>query len=171
VDRATFDRLVQEHLPAAERLAVRLTGQTQTAEDLVQNALLRACRGWKTFAGRRAFRTWLFQIVVHAFRDDISRRSPRPSESLETQERDRRPNDPPTLAAAAELGRIVAGAVSRLPPRQREVIVLHTYQQLTDAEVAAALNTTSQNVRTTLHLARQRLRVVLRAYLSESDGI
>jgi RNA polymerase sigma-70 factor, ECF subfamily len=169
VDRQTFDRLVLENLPAAQRFAVRLTGRPDAAEDVIQTALLRASRGWKTFRGGSAFRTWLFQIVVHAFRDDLDDRARRPAETLTTDPADRRTNDPAALASAAELGRTVADAVSNLPPRQREVMVLHTYEQLTDVEVAGVLGITPQNVRTTLHLAPQRLREVLRQHLNETD--
>jgi RNA polymerase sigma-70 factor (ECF subfamily) len=170
VDRQTFDRLVLEHLPAAQRFAVRLTGQADSAQDVVQDALVKASRSWMTFQGRSAFKTWLFQIVVHAFRDDLDRRSRRPTSVMEDEPRDRRANDPAVLAISAELGRIVAAAVSNLPPRQREVMVLHTYEELNDLEVAAVLDITPQNVRTTLHLARQRLREVLRPYLNETGN-
>ena len=169
VDRQTFDRLVLEHLPAALRLAVRLTGRTDLAEDVVQNALLKASCNWHTFRGESAFRTWLLQIVVHAFRDDWDRRSRRKTDLLQDDQADRRTTDPADLAAVAELGPAVAAAVSNLPPRQREVLVLHTYEQLSDAQIALVLGIAPQNVRTTLHLARQKLKEVLRPYLNESD--
>jgi RNA polymerase sigma-70 factor (ECF subfamily) len=168
VDRQTFDRLVLEHLPAALRLAVRLTGRTDLAEDVVQNALLKASGRWHTFRGESAFRTWLLQIVVHAFRDDWDRRSRRKADSLIGEPTDRRANDPADLAAVSELGPAVAAAVSNLPPRQREVLVLHTYEQLSDGQIAVVLGIAPQNVRTTLHLARQHLREVLRPYLNET---
>ena len=169
VDRQTFDRLVLEHLPAALRLAVRLTGRTDLAEDVVQNALLKASRNWHTFRGESAFRTWLLQIVVHAFRDDWDRRSRRKTDSLQDDRADRRATDPADLAAVAELGPAVAAAVSNLPPRQREVLVLHTYEQLSDGQIAIVLGIAPQNVRTTLHLARKTLKEVLRPYLNEGD--
>jgi RNA polymerase sigma factor (sigma-70 family) len=59
----------------------------------------------------------------------------------------------------------VATAVSNLPPRQREVLVLHTYEQLNDEQIARMLDISPQNVRTTLHLARQRLRTMLQRFL------
>ncbi len=165
VDRQTFDRLVLEHLPAIQRFAVRLTGNTDAAQDVVQIALVKASSAWHTFRGQSAIRTWLFQIVVHAFRDDLDRRSRRRTETLEVEPIDRNSCDPAESAAAAELGRIVADAVSTLPPRQREVMVLHTYEQLSDEQVAQVLQISPQNVRTTLHLAREKLREKLRPFL------
>jgi RNA polymerase sigma-70 factor, ECF subfamily len=170
VDRQTFDRLVLEHLPAAQRLAVRLTGRLDLAEDVVQNALLKASRSWHTFRGESAFRTWLLQIVVHAFRDDWDRRKRRKTDALPDEPTDPQANDPADLVAVSELGPAVAAAVSNLPPRQREVLVLHTYEQMNDAQIATVLGIAPQNVRTTLHLARQKLKEVLRPYLNENDN-
>jgi len=165
VDRQTFDRLVLEHLPAMQRLAVRLTGRTDLAEDVVQTALLKASGAWNTFRGESAFRTWLLQIVVHAFRDELAKRKRHSSDSLDTELIDPKAADPVANAGAAELGRHVAAAVSNLPPRQREVLVLHTYEQLNDEQIARMLDISPQNVRTTLHLARQRLRTMLQRFL------
>lgn len=160
-EKAALDRLVVEHLPAALRFAVRLTGDVHEAEDVVQDALLRAARGWSGFRGEATFRTWLFQIVVNAFRDRLRR--PR-MESLD-QEVDDRGADPADAALQGELGEIVAQKISNLPPRQREVLVLAMYEQLTSCEIAAVLGINQANVYTTLHQARARLRKELAEYL------
>src|SRR3954466_7708469 len=55
VDRHTFDRLMLGHLLPAQRFAVRLTGDADAAEEVVQEALVRAARGWATFRGRSTF--------------------------------------------------------------------------------------------------------------------
>jgi RNA polymerase sigma-70 factor (ECF subfamily) len=157
MDRQTFDRLVLDHLVAAQRFAIRLTGDPHAAEDLVQDALLKAHRNWQSFRGESRFTTWLFRIVINCFRDRVAR----PAEPIGDDAPDRPGRDPATEAAAKELGEIVAGEVSRLPPRQREVIVLIVYEQMSIAEAAGVLEISQQNVRTTLHLARQRLRVRL----------
>lgn len=169
-DRQSFDRLVLDHLPAAQRFAVRLTGDPAAAEDVVQEALVRASRGRATFAGRARFRTWLFQIVVNAFRDRLSARAARPPAGpLPDGLADRRSRGPAARVLAAEHGRVVAATVSALPPRQREVLVLHAYEGLSTAEVADVLGVTEQNVRTNLHLARRRLKAELAPYLAEES--
>ena len=170
-DRHTFDRLVREHLAAAHRFAIRLTGDLDAAEELVQEALGRAAGAWRTFAGRSSFRTWLLQIVVNAFRDRLRRRGIDVSAELPDGQvcdmADRRAADPVAEASAGELGRIVAGMVSSLPPRQREVLVLVAYEQLSPSEAAAVIGVTEQNARTNLHFARERLRRQLEPYLGE----
>src|SRR5690242_1239974 len=118
-DRHAFDRLVLEHLPAVHRFAIRLTGDVDAADELVQVALGRAAGAWRTFAGRSSFRTWLLQIVVNAFRDHLRRKGVETSAELPDGNagdvEDRRAADPMAEAAAGELGRIVAGLVSSLP--------------------------------------------------------
>jgi len=59
VDRETFDGLVLEHLPMAQRFAIRLTGRSDLAEKIVQAALLRVSRSWSSYRGDSSFRTWL----------------------------------------------------------------------------------------------------------------
>ena len=173
VERETFDRLLLEHLAAAQRFAVRLTGDANEAEDLLHDALVRVARKWTTFRGESTFRTWFFQVIVNAFRDRLR------AERGERDERAGKPHrpaastrqrssDPSREAEHRELGEIVARAVGKLPPRQREVLVLSAYEQLSSAEIAVVLEMTEQNVRTTLHLARERLRTKLAKYLDLS---
>ena len=164
VDRTAFDRLVLDHLAAAQRFAIRLTGDADRAEEVVQDALVRAARGWATYRGEAKFQTWLFGIVVNAFRDHWARRQRDASEPLPEQA-DRSADDPARRAAAEEFGRIVAKFVSALPPRQREVLVLSAYEQLEVGEIAGVLGISEVNVRTNLHHARERLREKLRPYV------
>ena len=70
-DTDRFAQLLREHLPAAGRLAVRLCGNVDAAEDLLGEAMLRAVRGRDSFRGDAAFATWLYAIVVNAFRDSL----------------------------------------------------------------------------------------------------
>ena len=168
LDRSTFDRLVREQLPKALRFATRLTGSPDAAEDVLQDALVKASRRWETFRGESKFQTWLFGIVVNAFRDGLARRrepGPLPPELTDT----RHGADPPAQAVAGELGEIVAKAVSTLPPRQREVLVMIAYEGMNTSEAASALDITEQNVRTNLHLAREHLRRQLAGYLTENS--
>jgi RNA polymerase sigma-70 factor, ECF subfamily len=162
-NRETFDQEVLDHLPALQRFAIRLTGDLNDAEDLVQDALLRATRSWETYRGRSQLRTWLLQIAVNAFRDRLRKRPPPgklPDALIDTTG-----PAPSAGAETVERGRLVATAVSSLPPRQREVIVLFTYEQLTVAEVAQTLGITEVNVRAQLTYARKRMKELLAPHL------
>ncbi len=151
-NRSAFDELVSLHLPVALRFAVRLTGRLDTAEDIVQEAMLSASRSWKTFRGEAQFRTWLLRIVVNTFRNRLART--RPMQTLDDDLIDPSERSPSELASAAELSETVARCIERLPLRQREVILLSTYERLSAVEIAAVLEIGVANVHSTLSLAR-----------------
>jgi RNA polymerase sigma-70 factor (ECF subfamily) len=158
-----LDRLVGLHLPSALRFATRLTGDPDSAEDLVQDALVRVARGWSSFRGESEFRTWLFRIVINAFRDRLT--STRSANLvLPGDLADRRETDPALTAEHLELGQLVGRQVSALPPRQREVIVLIAFEGLSVRQVATMLDITEANVHATLRVARERLRRQLAPY-------
>jgi RNA polymerase sigma-70 factor (ECF subfamily) len=169
-DRDSFDHLMRQHLAAAQRFAVRVTGDLDMAEEVVQDALLRAARSWQTFRGESSFTTWLLRIVMHAAHDLRAKRSNLSSEPLDENLADERNNDPVDLASASDLGERIARLVSALPPRQREALVLTAYEGLSTADAAKVLETNEQNVRTHLHLARKRLKSQLANVLDVNRG-
>jgi RNA polymerase sigma-70 factor (ECF subfamily) len=155
-----LDRLVLEHLPAALRFAVRMTDDRDAAEELVQEALVRVAQRWGAFRGEATFRTWLIRILINVFRDQLRRRS-LAIVSLDEEEHvasDPKAREPVEIAATGELCERVAVAVSRLPPRQREVLVLIVYEELSVAETAVLVGITEQNVYATLSAARGQLK-------------
>lgn len=155
INRRAVDELVVEHLPMALRMAVRLTGDSHAAEDLVQETLCRVLNQWKSYRGEASFRTWLLQILVNVDRD--RRRRLHVFEPLEANELAGDADQPVDLAAAAELNADVRAAVDALPPRQREVALLAWGEGLGAGELASVLETTEANVYTNLHLARKRV--------------
>jgi RNA polymerase sigma-70 factor (ECF subfamily) len=155
IDRNEVDRLVVEHLPAALRLAVRLTGDAHTAEDVVQESLCRVLRRYRSYRGEAAFKTWMLQIVLNVDRD--RRRRQRDVQPLETSQAITKAASPLEQAAAGELQTNVNAAIDRLPERQREVALLSLGEGLPARDVAHILNTTESNVHTCLHLARKRI--------------
>jgi RNA polymerase sigma-70 factor (ECF subfamily) len=155
VDRNKIDRLVVEHLPAALRMALRLTGDSHVAEDLVQETLLRVLRQWRSYRGEASFKTWLLQILVNADRD--RRRRLRVYEPIEANELAGDADQSVDLAGAAELGADVRAAVDALPERQREVALLLWGEGLAAGEAANVLGITEANVYSCLHLARKRV--------------
>jgi RNA polymerase sigma-70 factor (ECF subfamily) len=161
VNRTTFDRLVRANLRDAHCFALRLLGPSrpEAAEELVTESLYRVVRGWMTYRGgeeERTFRGWFWRIIVNAFRDQLARR---PSDESLSDDAKADPTPGPLMRVEArEIGEVIAALVSGLPPRQREVMVLLAYEGHTAAEAAAVLGVTEQNIRVTLHLAREKLR-------------
>jgi RNA polymerase sigma-70 factor, ECF subfamily len=153
IDRRAVDQLVVEHLPAALRLAARLAGESH-AEDLVQEALCRVLRQWKSFRAESSFKTWLLQIVVNVDRD--RRRRTRP-EQLDPGDVASLAAGPSEQAAANELQHKLRAAVDRLPARQWEVAHLMWGEGLSAAETASVLGIAEANVYVNLHHARSKV--------------
>ncbi len=155
IGRSDVDRLVVEHLPAALRFALRLTGDQHIAEDVVQDALCLVLRRWRSFRGEASFGTWMLKIVLNVDRDRRRRRRdtlPLPDDEIISSAA-----QPVEQAAADELHANVRAAIDRLPQRQREVALLSLGEGLAACDVADVLEITEGNVHTCLHLARKRI--------------
>ena len=134
--------LLEEHAPRVWRFALRLTGDVHQAEDLSQEALLRAWRRrWRLRDPRRA-RVWLFSITVNLWRDEVRRQSRRPARTALLAE-----DQPGTNVAPAQQlidrddVKRALDAMDELPSRQREVLYLHACESLSLAEIAGVLGT------------------------------
>ena len=167
VDRTAIDRLVVEHLPMALRMALRLSGDADTAEDLVQETLCRVLKQWRTYRGEASFRSWLLQIQVNVDRD---RRRRRGHQSInDVEETVAKSASVAEAATAAELHRQVRSEIDRLPERQREVALLSWGEGLAAGEIAVVLGITEANAHATLHVARKRLAKALGIDYARSD--
>lgn len=155
IDRQTVDQLVVQHLPVALRLALRLTGETDAAEDVVQEALCRILGRWHSYRGEAAFSTWMMQIVINVDRDRKRRR--RDLRQLSHEPYDAGAAEAADHTIALELNEQIRAAIHELPERQREVALLSLGHGLDVKAVAYILRTTEANVHTCLHLARKRI--------------
>jgi RNA polymerase sigma-70 factor, ECF subfamily len=162
-DQLELDRLVSEHLPAALRFATRLTGDVDAAEDVLQEALVRVARSWKTFRREAQFQTWLFRIVINTFRNRLAAARDRPL-PLPQEVVDAHSGDPVIGAQDRELSELIAARISALPAKQREVMVLISFESFSVKETASMLDITEANVHATLGVARARLTRELAPY-------
>jgi RNA polymerase sigma-70 factor (ECF subfamily) len=167
LDREALEKLVAENQASMRRLAIRLTGGLEAADELMQDGLLRIVKSWRGFRGQATFKTWATRILLNVFHDWLAKQ--RKSARMEDAP-DSRQADPAAFAMAEELRRHVAQRVSALPPRQREVLVLMTYEGLAAEEVAQLLEIEMSNVYATLYQARRRLRAELAPFLADGDG-
>jgi RNA polymerase sigma-70 factor (sigma-E family) len=142
-DLDAYDALVREHQGIAFRTAYLITGSAADAEEVVQDAFVKAHRSW---ARVREPLPYLRQAVVNGCRS-LGRR-----QQLE-RERRPRPGDPATQQPDE-----LWDALATLPDRQRTAVVLRYYVDLPDAEIAAILDCRPATVRTTIHRALARLR-------------
>ena len=147
----------------AWRVAVRLTGDPDTARDLAQDAVLRCLGALDRFHADRPLAPWVAQIVRNLVRDAARRRRVRRLEPLHrtTDELVNEPADPaPDPEARAqrhELQRMVWRCLAELDEPQREIIVLRDFEGLTYDEIARVLGIPRGTVMSRLHRARRAL--------------
>lgn len=156
-DRGAFDEIVARHGSYALRIAARLLGDSAAAEDVAQEAFVRAWTQARHFDPRRArFTTWLYRIVVNLCID--YRRKARPEPLPE----DFDPVDPAIGADEAMEGNerraALAEALKGLPVRQRAAMTLVYDEGLSGAEAARAMGLSAKAVERLLARARAYLR-------------
>ena len=159
-DPAAIQAMVARKLPRMLALAQRMLGDPVEAEDVAQEAMLRA---WKQaprwVPGKARFDTWLHRVGLNLCYDRLRRRREVPTEAPPD-----RPDDGPAPdqgLLSAELGARVDGALKRLPDRQREAIVLCHYQELGNIEAAALMEVSVEALESLLSRGRRTLRQTL----------
>jgi RNA polymerase sigma-70 factor (ECF subfamily) len=159
-DAAAFETLVKMHGPYVYNLALRTLGDSAEAEDLSQEAFLRAWRTLPTFRAEAKFRTWLYRVVINlcynripALRREMA--ALEIDETVELAEPDR-PLDGHMLER--ESWERVHRAVDRLPATYKLLIDLRHLQQMSYAEIASVTGMPLGTVKTGIHRGRKRLR-------------
>jgi RNA polymerase sigma-70 factor (ECF subfamily) len=168
-DREAFGALVEQHQRYVYNLALRTVGNGQDAEDLAQEAFVRAWTAITSFRLQARFRTWLFRIVTNL----CYNRLPGLRRELAALGEDcliELPAEPvPDLDPAAgmeagELRRYLHGQIDGLPAGHRLLVVLRYQQGLSYEEIAQTISLPLGTVKTGLFRARERLRQALQAY-------
>jgi RNA polymerase sigma-70 factor (ECF subfamily) len=167
-----FDDVVLPHLDAARRLALWLMRNEHDAEDVVQEASLRALRYFRTFTGGSG-RAWFLTIVRNTSCHWHSRGFQAPAETFdEEQHSSTLPAfDPEALLLHTDDVTLVERAMSNLPSRFRELLVLRELEGLSYREVADAIGIPIGTVMSGLSRARQALRGALDSELKRYPGM
>jgi RNA polymerase sigma-70 factor (sigma-E family) len=159
-----FDEFVRDWSPGLLRMAYLLTGDRGHAEDVVQAALLQVARRWRRIRGEPA--PYARRAVVNLAKNHWRDRFRRPHESTVTIEPCYAPPDADVL-----LQQVLLPAVMDLPVRQRAVLVLRYFQDLSVEQTASALGCSTGTVKSQTHHALTKLREALGdpADLKEND--
>jgi RNA polymerase sigma-70 factor (ECF subfamily) len=162
-DARAARELVSRKLPRVLALAQRLLGQRADAEDVAQEAFVRVWKQaprWRR--GEARLDTWLHRVVLNLCHDRL--RGPRATRGQTLRDLpdavDAAPTPEQAFGRAQHSDRVTA-ALARLPLRQREALVLHYYQELPQAEVAALMDTSVDALESLLRRARSQLRAQL----------
>ena len=153
----TFHEFVVHRSPALSRTAYLLTGDHQLAEDLLQGALARTYRHWRRIRAGDP-EAYVRRVMYHQQVSWWRRR--RFTEQLEAEPAGRPRDDHPDHSDATALRLALATALRQLTPRQRAVVVLRFYEDLTEAQVAAVLGCSVGTVKRHGHDAMRRLRTL-----------
>lgn len=153
---------VAVHRAKVRSFLVRLTKDGALADDLAQEALLRATRAAGSLRGEASPETWLTAIALNLARDHFraAKRAP-PTTSLARADEIPAPDRPDDDVLKAEMSTCILGHVARLPARQREAVLLHHFAGLGHREVATTLGVSEGNARVILHRGLEALRASL----------
>ena len=176
-DRAEFARLVDEYSSPIYRLGLRMLGNPQDAEDVLQNTFINALTHIQKFEGRSSLSTWLYRIASNEALMLI--RKKKPEVNLDDAEggdedEDLKPNQfvdwsglPEDELLSGEGKSFLDEAITALPESMRIVFLLRDVEGLSIKETAEALNLTETNIKTRLLRARVYLREKLSEYYGE----
>ena len=170
-NRAAFEELVRHYDQAVLRLAMHLTGSEHEAQDIYQDAFLKAYKSVGNFRFECSFYTWIYRIVTNLCLDHLRKKQVRKEDApvavdaqgeaydVLAQVPDARSGaNPERDLMRRELGTRINHALDKLTPRERMVFELKHYQGLKLRTVGEILNTTEETAKNTLFRATQKLR-------------
>ena len=170
-DMTALAILVDRHKDLVYRVAMQITKNSDDASDVLQDAFLKVYDSINAFRQESAFETWLYRIVVNLSIDAVKKRK-RQQESMASlsevsdvhQSQDIQ-QDPTRQAERNELQEWVTQAVNSLSIKHRAVVILHELEGLSHPQIADILDCSEGTVRSRLHYARKKLRVLLAPYI------
>jgi RNA polymerase sigma factor (sigma-70 family) len=157
-DMGAFEALYRRHSGRVHGAVWRLSGMNEArAEELVQEAFVRAWQKLSTFRHESAFTTWLHRLAVNVALMDLRARDPEDAVDDATLEAAMEPSTPFCAGERADLEQ----AVAKLPPRARAVLVLHDVEGWKHEEIGRELGMAVGSSKAQLHRARGLLRTML----------
>ena len=161
-DREALRSLITRWQPRLCRLAWRLTGERETARDVVQEAWMAIMRGLGRLDDPARFRPWAYRIVSNKCADWTRRRvvQRKVTQTLEREATSRRTDAPDETDSASELARL-RDALAKLPEQQRAALSLYYLEGMSVSDVARVLCVASGTVKSHLYNARGRLKKAL----------
>ncbi len=171
----SFEQLIIAHQKKAFNIAYRILGNLEDANDVTQEALLKAYRGINKFNGKSSFSTWLYAIVNNACMDFIRKNRKTTVTYLdreyETEEGSYKAqvysdeDTPEAVLEKKEVQRLVNEAINKLSYEHRKIIVLRDIQQFSYQEIAQMLNCSEGTVKSRISRARTNLKTLIQEKL------
>jgi RNA polymerase sigma-70 factor (ECF subfamily) len=182
-DKGAFDLLVRKYQHKVVKLVLRYVRNPAEAEDIAQEAFIKAYRALPQFRGDSAFYTWMYRIAINTAKNSLASRDrspiaydldltdPEETHSVQTKLQD--PDTPEGMALTEEIRGIVNSAIEGLPEELKTAIVLRELDGLSYEEIAAAMECPVGTVRSRIFRAREaidkRLREVFEGGLGRTE--
>ena len=163
-ETALYEIIMRRYNQRLYRVVISILRDRDEAEDVLQDAYVRAYQHLSQFEGRASFSTWLTRIAVHEALARLRSRSRMLQLGTETDEEDIPVDsmpasvDPEETTSRAELARLLEHSLMNLPEQYRTVLMLRDVEELSTSETAEALGLTEENVKVRLHRGRSLLR-------------
>ena len=183
-DKGAFDALVLKYQHKLVKLVMRYVRNPAEAEDIAQEAFIKAYRALPQFRGDSAFYTWLYRIAINTAKNAVVSRERSPieyeldrnnQESSDMQGRMKDAETPEGLVLTEEIRSTVNAAIEALPEDLRTAIVLRELEGLSYEEIAAAMACPVGTVRSRIFRAREaidrRLREVFEGGLGRAEEL
>jgi RNA polymerase sigma-70 factor (ECF subfamily) len=159
-DRKAFDQLVRRHQRGVWRMVRRYVRSDADAADVTQQVFVRAFRGLVAFRGAASVRSWLYRIAINcalSWIRDHKREQPAEIDEEVLVE----PAAAPGRISDGEDGVRLRAAIAQLPPKQKLVLELRVFDDLSFKEVAELADCTENTAKVNFHYAVKRLRDIL----------
>lgn len=157
-DAAAYDYLVAKYLPRVVSIARGVVRNAHDAEDLAQEAFVKAYEHIGRFRSGEAFGPWIYRIVTNAALDVVKHRTKFRHETIADSEPAARRDDAEVPAMASEMARRIDIAIEELPDMQRIVARLYLVEELGHDEIASMTGLSEGTIRSHLSLARKKLK-------------
>jgi RNA polymerase sigma-70 factor (ECF subfamily) len=179
-DRTAFDQLIERYQRQAMAVSYRLLGHTQDAQEVTQNAFLKAFASLATLQRPDAFAGWLMRIVSNLslnyrrgrktrhqlpLDDALGTTENAPQRFIAAGEATVRDGDPVHRLESREMGKRLQEALEQLPEKQRLAIILFTMEEMPQKQVAQALSCSVEAVKWHVFQGRKKLRDLLKDHL------
>ncbi|HSC76717.1 MAG TPA: RNA polymerase sigma factor RpoE [Pseudomonadales bacterium] len=172
-DKRSFDLLVLKYQYKVMSLVRRFVKDQTEAEDVAQEAFIKAYRAINSFRGDSAFYTWLYRIAVNTAKNTLDARKRRPGSDIDIDDAEdfafsdslRVDENPENLLAGEDMHRVVEEALAGLPEELRKALMLREFDGLSYEDIAQIMDCPIGTVRSRIFRAREAIDIAIRPLL------
>lgn len=167
---SAWEELVSLYMKDAYNFCLKLTnGNHNDAEDISQSAFIKVYQNLRDFRGDAPFKNWFYKIITNLYINQYKKKrlllTSEMKDLVIEDIADVKREGNSQVVLSKEMSEVVMDKINLLPPQQKAVLVLHTYENLSLSEIAEAMGISYASVKMNLSLARRRLLKELKEYL------